>query len=557
MTTKNRKLFKHLCIPDHWRHYWTRYPEGYTILEALISWTTQVNDMVDQLNKNTISIEEFKEEVNKQLADFLDRFQDNLSEEVVRELTEWLDSGLLADIINKDVFDMKADTEWVENELNKTTYYDKYTITKNYDPVSETEYWITEIVTDSETPLYFDVTEGGKGQTVREYATEHNTTISINGGTMETDSAGNIVPSGVTIINGEVITDKPSSFQWKVGLTYDNKLVFFSPEKTSQEIFNEEPNIKDVLTAFTPLIIDGEAASPDILSDGINYDERHPRQVIGQKANGNMLFFTTGGRGYGGQGMLASDCIRILQNIGCEKAFMLDGGGSTSLVEKGVFLNYRIDNLGTSERRRPTVINLGADKGRPYMNDIRDLFSRVSNIEAKLYTFESPQLVSDLDTINVGGFYWALRTANGVPNDGENSWAVIHFQLGPDKFQIAFPYRTAITLEGYMFIRRTFGNTWSGWRNTTEIRHIPNLKEDTPYKDLPTGRFHNWVSSDDPWLIDGEERWGFLITEKAYGYEHRSCIQTFYESKGYNVYYRKPNTETEWSRWFKYTGEIT
>lgn len=547
----NNLKFKYLRVPDHWEQFWSKYPQGYTILESLINWVSQVDKMVDQLNKNTIDIKEFKEEVNNQINDFLSKFDKNLQEEITRQLSEWLDDGVLADIINEDVFDMKADTDWVNNELDKTTYYEKYTLNKNHDPVSETDYWITEVITDSETPMFFDVTSGGEGQTVREYATEHHTTISVNGGTMETDSAGNIVPSGVTIVDREVITDSPSSFQWKVGLTTENKLVFFSPEKTSQEIFNEVPNIEHVLTAFTPIIIDGEVASGDILDDGINYDEKHPRQVIAQKTNGNILFFTTGGRGYGGKGMLASDCIRILQNIGCETAFMLDGGGSTSLVEKSVFINNRIDALGTKERKRPTTINLGTNEGRPYMQDIRSLFSRISDIEERLHTFESPQLVSDLDTITRGGFYWALRSANGVPSNDENSWSIIHFQMGTDRFQIAFPYRTAISLSGYVFIRRVFGSTWTDWRNTSEVRHIPDLEEETTYKELPTGYFHNWASG---WTIEGEEKNGFVTTENAYAFEYRSCIQTFYESQGYNVYYRKPNDEDSWSRWFKYEG---
>src|SRR5699024_5264434 len=137
---------------------------------------------------------------------------DDVIEDLLRE---WVADGTLNDIINEEIFNQKPDKEWVEDQLNKTTYYDKYTITKNRDNVSNTDYWLTEIITDKDTPIYFDVTKGGKGQTVRDYAAENKTTISINGSTMETDNVGNISPSGVTIINGEVITDKTSSFQWK------------------------------------------------------------------------------------------------------------------------------------------------------------------------------------------------------------------------------------------------------------------------------------------------------------------------------------------------------
>ena len=107
-------------------------------------------------------------------------------------------------------------------------------------------------------------------------------------------------------------------------------------------------------------------------------------------------------------------------------------------------------------------------------------------------------------------------------------------------------------MEGTVFIRRTFPGGWSGWRNTSETRRIKNLTIDTAYKDIPTGYFHNWASG---WNIGGQSMNGFVVTEKAYGFEYRSCIQMFYPSIGYDVYYRKPTSDTEWSVWYKYTGE--
>ena len=42
--------FPKLNIPESWSHYWSRYPEGFTILESLISWVSQVDKMVEKLN---------------------------------------------------------------------------------------------------------------------------------------------------------------------------------------------------------------------------------------------------------------------------------------------------------------------------------------------------------------------------------------------------------------------------------------------------------------------------------------------------------------------------
>lgn len=94
--------FQHLNVPSHWETYWTKYPEGYTILEALINWVGQVDAMVD--NQNTW---------NEYLDNFVKNFDFELQKEVADTLTQWKDSGLLADIINNEVFDMKANALYV------------------------------------------------------------------------------------------------------------------------------------------------------------------------------------------------------------------------------------------------------------------------------------------------------------------------------------------------------------------------------------------------------------------------------------------------------------
>ena len=82
--------FNHLNVPNHWQHYWTKYPEGYTILEALISWVSQVDDMVDNVNS-----------WNEYLDNFKASFDTDLQETVETVLTEWEKTGFLSEIIKK------------------------------------------------------------------------------------------------------------------------------------------------------------------------------------------------------------------------------------------------------------------------------------------------------------------------------------------------------------------------------------------------------------------------------------------------------------------------
>lgn len=86
-------IHTHLNVPSHWQHYWTKYPEGYTILEALLNWVNQVNEMTDNLN-----------DMNVRLDDFLAQFDEELQDTVALLLTEMKENGDLADIINVTVF---------------------------------------------------------------------------------------------------------------------------------------------------------------------------------------------------------------------------------------------------------------------------------------------------------------------------------------------------------------------------------------------------------------------------------------------------------------------
>ena len=75
-------------IPPQWKEYWTAYPHGYTILEALVDWLSEFNDIIDNIN-----------DLNKYMDDFINRWQGEMREEVTKLLTEWKEQGILEDIL--------------------------------------------------------------------------------------------------------------------------------------------------------------------------------------------------------------------------------------------------------------------------------------------------------------------------------------------------------------------------------------------------------------------------------------------------------------------------
>lgn len=117
--------FEHLNVPTHWRNYWTRYPEGHTILEALISWVSQVDAMVDDQNKLHDNVEQFQNEINanveqfrNEIDDFIGRFDERLQTEVSNTLSEWQSSGFL-DVIISEALQWQLDDYVATNEQDK------------------------------------------------------------------------------------------------------------------------------------------------------------------------------------------------------------------------------------------------------------------------------------------------------------------------------------------------------------------------------------------------------------------------------------------------------
>lgn len=94
--------FNKLDVPYQWKDEFTKYPHGYTIFEALCSWTKQVDKMVDNIN-----------DWNDYLDNFVENFEFELQEEVKSTITRWQNEGLLDDIIasalNTELDNVKAD----------------------------------------------------------------------------------------------------------------------------------------------------------------------------------------------------------------------------------------------------------------------------------------------------------------------------------------------------------------------------------------------------------------------------------------------------------------
>ena len=116
---------------------------------------------------------------------------------------------------------------------------------------------------------------------------------------------------------------------------------------------------RSALAAGPVLIDDGRIVEYD--SDKTFYTGRHPRTLIGKRADGEMVMAVIDGRFQGeGEGAAIAETAYIARQLGLVEALNLDGGGSSTLwtARKGVlnhpYDNHRFDHAG--ERAVPNCI---------------------------------------------------------------------------------------------------------------------------------------------------------------------------------------------------------
>lgn len=242
-------------------------------------------------------------------------------------------------------------------------FAENLTVSKEFDAASNTTYYLTRIKHKDKNgniiKLHTQFANRPEGETTRAFAIRNKTAVAINGSQGLNNLPDNQrQPTGIQIIDGEVIQELNVT-SYTLGITDNNELVSYAPGTKAQDILDD--GINTALTAFYPLIEDGEWVSDEVLAIRGNSAVKHPRQVIAQFDNLDLLIFSCGGRGFDGDGMTAKEMMKILKDLGVKFAFNLDGGGSTSTVIKDQLITKKIDNNGTRERLRPNFLYVVED----------------------------------------------------------------------------------------------------------------------------------------------------------------------------------------------------
>ena len=288
------KKFNYLNVPSHWKHYWTKYPEGYTILEALLNWVAQVDKMVDNIN-----------DWNEYLDDFVMTFDKDLRDKVVSTLREWQESGFLDVIIDEA---LQTEIDLVEEELLKKVNKDDLP----YINIME----------------YGAVGDGIADDTIA-FNKSMEKAIENKGVVFLPEGEFNIDISSVTF-SGEIAPligrgKEKTKLKFKNGNTFRFNSGFFMENLTIETDY---------------VIPTAESTTRLFLSNG---------QIDGLTIK-NVDFINTGASSDGslrGQGFIRATASNVhIENVkvvGCRNAFTFDGRGNKNLT----FHNITIENAGS------------------------------------------------------------------------------------------------------------------------------------------------------------------------------------------------------------------
>lgn len=184
-----------------------------------------------------------------------------------------------------------------------------------------------------------------------DFAKRENCLLTINGGTYFTDinkTGGMFIKDGVVLQEYENLKDWQSSI---LGFKSDGLLKAYDFGTPSSVLLDD--GVVNALTAFVPIIDNHEICSDEILSKCVHWNQSHPRQIICQLDNKDILFFTCDGRLPSEKGLTLKEAAEVLMKYNVRFAYNLDGGGSNSVVIKNKKINRDID---PGERAVPNFI---------------------------------------------------------------------------------------------------------------------------------------------------------------------------------------------------------
>ena len=331
--------------------------------------------------------------------------------------------------------------------------------------------------------------------TARDFAKQTSATFVANA---STGSGSQLKLHGQQIYNGQILDSvkdyEPLKDRWTLAMADDNTLTSFPPNITAKEI--KDKGYNNTFSGFGPLIMEGKK----VYTEGDyspNSEVSHPRTVIAQLPNKDILIFTCDGRITGStlhqKGMTLNEVTEVLYSHygDIEFAYNLDGGGSSSAVLRSRMLNKPSDNNNKSERKLLDFIYVGKDPRQIRDKDIQKAYEDIGDLRNNFQFLYG--LLTTWNEVNSNEL--RIRNYNDytgiVTMDGEN--AKKKFYMQPNEFRF-WDYDTSrtwfrVTEDAMQLHNRELADNFSAPRSVKDCNnlqrggtyHVPKNAKGSPY----------------------------------------------------------------------------
>ena len=332
--------------------------------ELLSQIKREVKNLVDDTNKDLLL-------QNKKIIELQKYIKENLDLSIRKLLDSMDSSGELSEIISNTVL-----IDIVDKIEKTNVFYNNIGTSKIFDNASNTYYYLTKIPRYDEKgaiiPLKMGIANDDKTfsdlETTLKYAWRKNATLCINCGVFNVDTdkpIASIIYEG-SIIYKDIPTVTAEKYQY-FAITRKKQYKVYPIGTTPEAMLADD--VYYACPIFQSLILEGVPV--------IQTDLRvEPRQSIGFTAEGDVIIISCDGRTSESLGMSYDDLARIHALNGSINAYILDGGGSTSTVLRGVKQNENIDYY-TTDRAVDTFLYVAKETNTSIENNIGNDLGRV------------------------------------------------------------------------------------------------------------------------------------------------------------------------------------
>ncbi|MCR4956707.1 MAG: phosphodiester glycosidase family protein [Lachnospiraceae bacterium] len=247
----------------------------------------------------------------------------------------------------------KSDTEDTadDGEVIGTYENDNAVITVKEYTRNDTKVYVADVTLTSSQYLKAAFANDTYGRNVKaktsEIASSNNAILAING-----DYYG-AQESGYVIRNGVVYRDSAAGKEVLCVYADGSMEVVSDSDYTAQELVD-----KGVWQAFSfgpGLVEDGEIAVDE--NDEVGKAmASNPRTAIGEIEDGHYVLVVADGRTDESEGLSLKELASFMQELGCETAYNLDGGGSSTMYFNGEVINNPTTTGHISERSVSDIV---------------------------------------------------------------------------------------------------------------------------------------------------------------------------------------------------------